>query len=107
MIHSDANNAGGVGGITLEKGLKRQGLSSDECYTIGLIGGQSDKALQHKLEQVRKTLPNLEVVFKKSRVNYAYLLGDRQMFCSKRELCEGLGVEKVNIILGPQPGLSR
>lgn len=100
MIHSDSNNASGVGKTSLEAGLKALVLDTMVDYKMFLFGGETQASLYKKAEVVQRVLPNasLEGVF--LGVDSAYLTGAGQLAPSKRLLAAAMScpVEELEFV---------
>ncbi|MCP3678918.1 MAG: hypothetical protein GY782_00910 [Gammaproteobacteria bacterium] len=98
MIHSDSHFTSGVGGVSLRTAFRRLDLSSDIEYSIGLIGGQSNKALDNMENHINNLLPQANISHKQSQKENAYLVNDGTIASSKIELSEKLGVGKISLM---------
>jgi hypothetical protein len=101
MIHSDANDRSGKGSISLKDGLKKIGIKSNEIYSIGLVGGQTESASNHKKSIIENLLPNstVKMVSLGGNGDTAYLLGDGFMTDFKREIKQHLNVDEIEEVI--------
>lgn len=93
LIHSDANNAKGVGATQLQDGIKGLGVDLNAEYEIGLFGGNSDEAISHKLAHIKSFMPNISCKITHSCCDAAYVTNNGIMAHTKRSLAEKLSIE--------------
>lgn len=96
MIHSDANGTEGKGKCSLKEGLLNLGLSPEEKYSLSLIGGDDDNALNKKEEIIKGILPDTHTNDKIIMKDSAYITNNGVVACTKNELQAKLGAASIS-----------
>lgn len=97
MIHSDVNGSQGIGGISLEDGIKKLGLSKNNNYEIGLLGGMNPAALENKQRVIQQILPK-STISTKLNSEGAFLAGEGGFMAPTRtQLAQKMGVENLTL----------
>lgn len=103
MIHSDSNTNGGIGSLSLVKGINALGLDKKAHYKIGLIGGTTKAGLNIKYIEIQKALPNTSLVVTYFNSDSAYLESTGLMAHTKNSLAQQMGINSKDLELISSP----